>query len=141
LCHILEDWADESLYYYDIALHFSFPENAKRRAGHLLKHEKPWFKALMGPFVPALLRKSGEYQGTGRRPRETILKDINHHIDSIANILGDQEFLLPSGLSAADISVFVQLDAIKVAELGAEIIARYPTVVDWMARVDELTSA
>jgi glutathione S-transferase len=139
LCHILEDWADESLYYYDIALHFSFAENAKRRAGHLLQHEKRWVKTLMSPLVPVILRKAGELQGAGRRPRETILKDIDHHIDSIANILGDQEFLLPWGLSAADISVFVQLDAIKVAELGAEMIARYPTVVDWMARVDALT--
>ncbi len=73
LCNILEDWADESLYYYDIARHFSFPENARRRADHLLKHEKAWFRTLMGPFVPGLLRKAGEAQGAGRRPREVIL--------------------------------------------------------------------
>ncbi len=139
LCHVLEDWADESLYYYDIALHFSFAENAKRRAGHLLKHEKPWFKTLMGPFVPAILRKAGEAQGAGRRPREVILADIDRHIGSIASLLGSQDFLVPGGLSAADISVFVELDAIKVAELGAEIISRYQVVVDWMARVDALT--
>jgi glutathione S-transferase len=140
LCHILEDWADESLYYYDIALHFSFPENAKRRAGHLLQHEKPWFRALFGPIVPIMLRKVGESQGAGRRPRETILNDIDLHVGSIARLLGDQEFLLPSGLSAADISVFVQLDAIKVAELGAGIIDRYPVIQAWMSRVDDLTS-
>ena len=139
LCHVLEDWADESLYYYDIALHFSFAENAKRRAGHLLKHEKPWFKTLIGPFVPALLRKAGEAQGAGRRSREVILADIDRHIASIASLLDGQDFLVPGGLSAADISVFVELDAIKVAELGAEIISRYQMVVDWMARVDELT--
>lgn len=140
LCHVLEDWADESLYYYDIALHFSFAENAKRRAGHLLKHEKPWFRAIIGPFVPALLRKAGEAQGAGRRPREVILSDIDRHICSIASLLAGQEFLVAPQLSAADISVFVELDAIKVAELGAEIIDRYPAVVDWMARVDKLTS-
>jgi glutathione S-transferase len=139
LCNVLEDWADESLYFYDIALHFSFPENARRRAGHLLKHEKPWFRALIGPLVPALLRKAGEAQGAGRRPREVILGDIDRHIGSIASLLGNQDFLLLSGLTAADISVFVELDAIKVAELGAEIIGRYPVVVDWMARVDALT--
>lgn len=139
LCNILEDWADESLYYYDIALHFSFPENAKRRAGHLLKHEKPWFRKLIGPIVPAMLRKLGESQGAGRRPREVILADIERHIGSIQDILGAQEFLVPSGFSAADISVFVELDAIKVAELGEKIISKYPAVVAWMARVDELT--
>ena len=139
LCNVLEDWADESLYYYDIALHFSFPENAKRRAGHLLKHEKRWFRALVGPLVPTILRKAGEAQGTGRRSRDVILSDIDRHIGSVATLLGNQDFLLPSGLSAADISVFVELDAIKVAELGAEIIARYPAVVEWMARVEALT--
>ncbi|MFT4520839.1 MAG: glutathione S-transferase [Halioglobus sp.] len=140
LCNVLEDWADESLYYYDIALHFSFAENAKRRAGHLLKHEKPWFRKLIGPMVPAILRKAGEAQGAGRRPRDVILSDIDRHIGSIGGLLGDQEFLLPTGLSAADISVFVELDAIKVAELGAQIIERYPAVVVWMKRVDQLTS-
>jgi glutathione S-transferase len=140
LCNVLEDWADESLYYYDIALHFSFAENAKRRAGHLLKHEKPWFRAMISPFVPALLRKAGEAQGAGRRPREIILGDIERHIGSIASLLGNQDFLVTPELSAADISVFVELDAIKVAELGAEIIGRYPAVVDWMARVNKVTS-
>lgn len=139
LCNILEDWADESLYYYDIALHFSFPENAKRRAGHILQHEKPWLKKLLGPLTPGLLRKMGENQGAGRRPREVILEDIDRHIESISNLLGDHDFLLPSGLSAADLSIFVELDAIKVAELGAEIIARYPPVVAWMARIEALT--
>lgn len=139
LCNVLEDWADESLYYYDIALHFSFAENARRRAGHLLKHEKPWFRTIVGPLVPALLRKAGEAQGAGRRPRDVILSDIDRHIGSISALLGEQDFLLPMGLSAADISVFVELDAIKVAELGADIISRYPAVEAWMTRVEALT--
>jgi len=139
LCNILEDWADESLYYYDIALHFSFPENAKRRAGHLLKHQKPWFRKLIGPVVPAILRKAGESQGAGRRPRAVILGDIERHVSSLQAILGSNDYLLASGFSAADISVFVELDAIRVAELGNEIIGRYPAVVAWMGRVDALT--
>ena len=139
LCNILEDWADESLYYYDIALHFSFPENARRRADHLLRHERPLLKKLMGPFVPSLLRKAGEAQGAGRRPRSVILADIERHIASLDRLLAEREFLVNDTLTAADISVFVELDAIKVAELGQEIIARYPAVDAWMARVDALT--
>ncbi|MCR9104374.1 MAG: glutathione S-transferase family protein [Gammaproteobacteria bacterium] len=141
LCNVLEDWADESLYYYDIALHFSFAENAKRRAEHLLQHEKPLMRTLLRPFVPSLLRKLGESQGAGRRPREVILDDIDRQISSIDALLGTQDFLLPSGLSIADISVFVEVDAMRVAELGAGIIARYPRVASWMARVDDTTSA
>ncbi len=140
LCHILEDWADESLYYYDIALHFSFPENARRRADHLLKHEKGWLRTLIGPLVPSLLRKAGEAQGAGRRPREVILGDIRRHTGSIARLLHDREFLVGAALTAADISVFVEMDAIRVAELGAEIISEHPSVSTWMQRVDALTS-
>lgn len=139
LCNVLEDWADESLYYYDIALHFSFAENAKRRAEHLLQHEKSWMRSLLRPFVPTLLRKVGESQGAGRRPRNVILSDIDRQISSIDNLLGDKDFLLPSGLSIADISVFVEVDAMRVAEQGEAIVARYPRVVAWMARVDEQT--
>jgi glutathione S-transferase len=139
LCNVLEDWADESLYFYDIALHFSFPENARRRAGHLLEHESKWFKMLVGPFVPTILRKQGEAQGAGRRPREVILSDIDRQVRSVSNLLADHDFLLPSGFCAADISVYVELDAMKVAELGEEIIARYPKMAEWMSRVDKLT--
>jgi len=139
-CNLLEDWADESLYYYDIALHFSFPENAKRRAEQLLKHERPWMRPLLRPLVPVLLRKQGESQGAGRRPRDVILADIERHIANIEIFLGNQEFLLKSGMSAADISVFVELDAINAAELGAEIIARYGAVSSWMSRVQSLTN-
>jgi glutathione S-transferase len=139
LCNVLEDWADESLYFYDIALHFSFAENAKRRAGHLLQHESKWFQTLVGPFVPTILRKQGEAQGAGRRPREIILNDIDRQVNSISNLLTNRDFLLPSGFSAADISIFVELDAMKVAELGAGIISDYPAVVEWMSKVDALT--
>ena len=139
LCNILEDWADESLYYYDIALHFSFPENARRRADHLLQHEKPWLKALLSPFTPALLRKAGEAQGAGRRPREVIIEDIRRHTGSIATLLRDRDFLTGNALTAADLSVFVEMFAIQVAEIGAGIIEEYPDVGSWMQRVDDLT--
>lgn len=135
LCNILEDWADESLYYYDIALHFSFPENARRRADHLLYHEKPWLARLLRPFVPAILRKAGEAQGAGRRPRDIILADIDRHVGSIASLLETRAFVAADYFTAADISIYVELDAIKVAELGADIIARHPNVVLWMERV------
>ena len=36
LCHMLEDWADESLYFYEMRLRFTFPHNARR-----------WLPALM----------------------------------------------------------------------------------------------
>jgi len=139
LCNIIEDWADESLYYYDIALHFSFPENARRRADHLLKHEKPLMKKLLGPFVPSLLRKAAQAQGAGRRPRSVILADIERHIASLDRLLAERDFLVCDALTTADISVFVELDAIKVAELGQEILARFGAIEAWMARVDELT--
>ena len=138
-CHIYEDWADESIYFYDIALHFSFAENAKRRAGHLLQHEKPWLQKLLGPFVPSLLRKQGESQGAGRRPREVILADIERFAADLETLLDGQDYLLPSGLSMADISVFVQFYAICVAEAGQAIVDRYPRVSAWMSRVDAAT--
>ena len=45
LCQLLEDWADESLYFYEMALRFTVPANAKRFVPAL-----PW--RTRGPQAP-----------------------------------------------------------------------------------------
>src|SRR4051812_31570057 len=38
-CHVLEDWADESLYFYEVLLRFTRPDNARRWVPRLVEHD------------------------------------------------------------------------------------------------------
>ena len=141
LCHFLEDWADESLYFYDLALHFSLKENAARRMEDLAKHESGALRWLLSRVGPSMLRYQVWNQGSGRRPRRVLLEDLERHVASVGDWLGEGSWLVGDALSLADIAVFVQLFAVRAAALGEEIVARHPRVGAWMARVDDATAA
>ena len=140
LCHFFEDWADESLYNYDIAIHFSLREN-QSRINAIAEHEKGWKKKFMQKMGPTFARKQINAQGVGLKPREMLLEDIERHLTSISDYLGnDSEWLVGDNITLADIAVFVQVYAINFAPQGAEIIERLPNLVSWMKRVDQTTS-
>lgn len=141
LCHFFEDWADESLYFYDLAIHFALKENAKRRIGHLVEHETGVGRWLFTRLGPGMMRYLAWTQGAGRRSREVLLADLERHVASVSDWLDEGPWLVGDALSLADIAVFVQLHAIRVAEVGAEAIERYPRVGAWMVRVDEASGA
>jgi len=135
LCHVLEDWADESLYFYEMALHFSLEENSAARIEKLAEQETPLKKALAKQVLPGLLRMSLVAQGTGRRTRERILEDVGRHMQAIADLLGDRAYLVGSDITLADIAVCCQLGAMLETEQGRRLCAQHPSVASFRSRV------
>lgn len=135
LCHFLEDWADESLYFYEMRLRFTFPKNRARWTAALLAHDGALMRATGAPVVVRAIRKQCREQGVGRRPEEMVLRDVDRHLDALAAWLAGKAWLVGSALSLADLAVFAQLRCIDCAEEGHARIAARPSVVAWMARV------
>jgi len=140
LCHFLEDWADESLYFYEMRLRFTFPRNRARWTAALLAHDGAVMRSIGPPVVARAIRGQCAAQGVGRRPEEMVLRDVDRHLDSLAVWLGGKSWLVGSALSLADIAVFAQLRCIDCAEEGHARIAARPAVAAWMARVAEATA-
>jgi len=140
LCHMLEDWADESLYFYEMRLRFTLPHNARRFIPELTKHDPRWMRALAPLVLPSMLRGVLSRQGVGRKPLECVLRDVERHVEAIGNWLQDGEWLVGEALSLADLGVFAQLACIRGAEEGARLIERSPPVTEWMERVDRATA-
>ena len=140
LCHVLEDWADESLYFYEMALRFTVPANARRFVPVLLAHDPPWFRRVAAGLVPTLMRRTTRAQGVGRKPREMQLADVERHLEALNGMLGDGAWLVGGGLTLADVSVFAQLACIAATEEGADALARWPRVAAWLERVDQATA-
>jgi glutathione S-transferase len=141
LCHFLEDWADESLYYYEMRLRFTFPKNRARWTKALLEHDGALMRAMGAPIVASSIRKQCKAQGIGRKPEGMVLRDVDRHLAALAAWLAGKSWLVGSALSLADLAAFAQLRCIDCAEEGHDRIVRQPLVVAWMKRVADATSA
>lgn len=140
LCHVFEDWADESLYFYEMRLRFTLPHNARRWIPELTKHDPRWMKTVATYFIPRMMRGVLSRQGVGRKSVEGVLGDVERHVTAIGDWLGGRDWLVGDALSLADLSVFSQLACIHGADEGARIIRSSRPVAEWMARVDRATA-
>jgi glutathione S-transferase len=139
-CHVLEDWADESLYFYEMRLRFGEPHNAKRWLPVLSAHDSAWFRALAPRILPRVFSRQLGQQGLGRKPTPAVVADVERHVKALAVLLDQGDFLVGSSLSIADIAVFVQLFCIRGSDEGAAALEKEPIVLRWMGRVDDLTA-
>lgn len=138
-CHVLEDWADESLYFYEMRLRFTFPHNAERWIPELLRHDTAPMRAIGKRVVPRVITRQLAAQGLGRRSSAQVLAELQRHLDAVDGWLGDDEWLVGGALTLADLALFAQLHCIRGAEEGARMIEARPRVDAWMERVDRAT--
>lgn len=139
--HVLEDWADESLYFFEMTMRLAWPENAERWVPILLAAEKPFVRRLLGPLLPRTIRRVTEAQGIGRKGRDDVERELGRHLDALVALLGDGAWLVGDAISLADIAVFAQLFCIRGAITGDEAVAARPALTAWMARVEAATAA
>jgi glutathione S-transferase len=139
LCHLLEDWADESLYFYEARLRFTFAKNITRTAELLTANESGLMKTLGAIAGPRSVRRILAKQGVGLKSEEAVLRDVGRHVEAVAGWLGTRDWLVGGALSLADISVYAQLACIRSTDEGEKILAAQPTVLSWMERVDAKT--
>lgn len=69
--HIIEDWADESLYFYDLTMR-SWPQNADSLAADLIREEKPLMQRLFRRVVPWAISRQAKAQGIGRKTQDDV---------------------------------------------------------------------
>jgi len=141
LVHVLEDWADESLYFYELHLRLTMRHNAQKWVPELTKRDAGVVRALARFVVPRETRARTRAQGVGKKSPDAIHADIERHVGSLGDLLGKRQWLVGDALTLADIAVFVQLFCIRSTLEGWPIINGTPNVVSWMDRVDAATRA
>lgn len=137
--HMLEDWADESLYFMEMTLRFTLPHNARRLTPLLTAHESPAIAKLLQAMIPKTLRSLAAKQGIGRKSTDALIRDLTRHVEALEGQIGGADWLVGDGLSLADIAVFAQLSCIAQTEEGGSMLRDYPTVQAWMERVDRVS--
>ena len=139
LVHALEDWADESLYFYEMRWRFGTPGNAERNIPRMVANEKPFVRWLLPKVLPKGLQKILDTQGVGRKSIEQLEIDTERHIAAVAGMLEAGDFLVGQQLTLADLSVRIMFECLSDADQPAAILDRYPAVKAWMSRVESLT--
>jgi glutathione S-transferase len=140
LVHALEDWADESLYFYEMVLRFTTPGNSERNTPKLIENEAPVLRWLLKRMIPRLLRKATSTQGIGRKSPEQLATDTRRHIEAVANMLGQEDWLVANRLTLADLAVYAMFQCFRDADFVATMLGEYPPVTDWMTRIEDSTS-
>ncbi len=136
LATILEDWADEALYFYDLTMR-NWPQNREWFIDDLLHHVKPGFaRGMLARLIPGALLKATKAQGLGRKAEETVVADLSAQFDALNLLVADGGWLAGPRLSTADIAVRVMLNVIERAKEGRALLEARPVLHDWAKRVD-----
>jgi glutathione S-transferase len=138
----IEDWADEALYWYGMAFHWT-PKNAAGTAGRMLGRMRvPGF---LRPVVAPILRRriGGQLhaQGLGRLPEATLAREFGEKLDDLLRMLGDRPFFHSDAPSVADLAVYGQLRVAddELAPETRDAIRARPRLVEYMKRVEQAT--
>jgi glutathione S-transferase len=136
--HIIEDWADESLYFYDVTMR-CWDNNITLLEDDLLIENSGFFGRLIRPIVGKALRKTTATQGIGRKSKEQVLEDVEAHFSALEALLENSDWLVGDELSIADISVASMCTVMARADEGRALMACFTRLSEWRARIDELT--
>jgi glutathione S-transferase len=138
IAHIIEDWADESLYFYDLAIRAK-PQNVNLLKDDILKYETGFSRKLMDWVLPKAANKIANTQGLGRKDTQTLRIEIQNHFEALETILRESDWLCGTALSTADISIVSMLHVLIRAKEPAELLPNYPRLADLKSRIDALT--
>ncbi len=137
LAFLLEDWADESLYFVEVYLRFAIPEVRPKAVDLLCTGRPGWERSVFGAVVTRRMRNKLNAQGIGKLSRERVEQSLLDHVGRVDALLGRSGWLVGSSCSIADIAVGSQLAEIQRTSHLAPRIEEKRRVVDWLARLPQ----
>lgn len=136
LCHVLEDWADESLYF--LGLYYRWYEAEGRRAVPAAFGRSPTGRLAYAIYLRRILGQL-RGQGTLRKPPDHVRSDLDRHVDAIDGLLGDGPFLLGTDPWLCDFALLGQLLYLGRTPVGGIALAERPRVATWLAAMKART--
>lgn len=139
---LLEDWADESLYWLRMAILWNH-RNAATTTEALLSDLAPpsLVRPLMRPILLRAMRRSTQSQGFGRLPADVLGRELGARISDLATLLGDRPFFHADRPGLADLAVYAQLTFAGAATPPEFVrtLDTQPRLRDWQKDVEQAT--
>ncbi len=140
--HIFEDWADESLYHYEVTMRIAWEHNARKTLAAIMPTmpDKLSEDQVLQMMLEGAANTSNA-QGLGRKTREQVVADVERHALALDAMLAGRDWLVGDALSLADISVLSQLNCLMYTDEFVSILENTRNLRPWMERVDSLAPA
>lgn len=105
-----EDWADESLYWFEVYFRFMYPEALEKSAILLCEGRPRYEQRILKLVVAPMHKRKLDAQGLGRLDKGRVESKFSVHLEMLETILRRQTWLVGSSQSIADIATSAQLD-------------------------------
>jgi glutathione S-transferase len=138
LCHAIEEWCDESLYF--VGLHHVWldPGNAPAVRRRFAPGPLGW---LAWRAYRRLIRIQVRGQGTGRKTAAHLDADLRRHLDAAEGLLTSGGYLLGDRPWLCDFALFGQLRFLGFSQVGAAALAGRPALMAFSERVRQACKA
>ncbi len=139
----LEDWSDEALYWYGMALRWT-PANASATVAQVVGDIGA--PALARPLLGLVLRRrigsQAAGQGLVRLPLDLLLAELGRRFDELLVWLDDRPFLFADRVGAADLALFGQLHMLQSGPTpqAARLVTARPSLHAYYERVAAATA-
>jgi glutathione S-transferase len=137
---ILEDWADESLYFYEMTTRFGEDDFAAN-VGKLVAGAPQEMLDAIGPMLREGFKATTSAQGIGRKSQQQLADDVERLFGAIDDLQRVTGFVVASSLSLADIAICAQAECIGDSSIGKRALQARPALIDYFKRIDTLTHA
>ena len=138
LAHAIEEWSDESLYFYEMTMRLTWDHNLEAALDEFAKSMPGVPKENLRELIKHNVTQLVQAQGVGRKPREQIVSDVERHLCALEDMLEGRDWLVGDALSFADLAVIGQLNALLYAEEAKSAIEDKGNVLAWIERLNEV---
>jgi glutathione S-transferase len=135
--HLLEDWSDESLYWYGAYAKFADPEGWSLFRPHVVAMVPAAMRLLAPRMIRRSLVKKLEAQGLLTRSPELVRAEFERHVAALSARLESGPYLLGDAMYMADLSVVAMLWPLTgdTTPWFQRAIEAHPALVQYIARV------
>jgi len=131
---LLANWADESLYFYNMYLRAEYEDAFKQILDSMTAGRPAYEKVLFAVVLKRTFRSTLHHHGTSREPKQKVETRFLELMQALDHTLAEQPWLAGNAISIADFAVAAQLiEILRTSHLGAEILAM-PKLGTWIKR-------
>ncbi len=137
---LLEDWSDESLYWYLMGLRWN-EKNTRASADQIAAGAPAVLRPLLRRALTRQLGGMTRAQGMGRLPADVVVRELGQRLDDLVALLGDRPYFFAEQLSRADLAVCCMLHTGMSGPTPEfnQLVGERPSLAQHQQRVREVT--